>query len=89
MPTLSNARLITALITPFTSAGDIDIPALERVMTHVINTGSEGLVLSGTTGEGSALTLDEKKQLFKIAKHVGKGLPLIAATGTHSTRTTI
>lgn len=89
MNALTNARLITALITPFGSSGDIDVPALERVMTHVLATGSEGLVLSGTTGEGSALTLDEKKLLFTTAKRLTKAIPLIAATGTHSTRTTI
>jgi 4-hydroxy-tetrahydrodipicolinate synthase len=93
MTTLLQSRLITALITPFSDDETIDWEALTRVTQHVIHTGTEALVLCGTTGEGSALTTDEKIALVKHIKSIttthAESIPLIAATGTNNTRATI
>jgi len=61
--------LITAAVTPFT-AGEksIDEAALKRLFVHLVNTGSEGILVHGTTGEGPCLTLEEKKYLIAFTR---------------------
>lgn len=91
MLSILESRLITAIVTPFTDADALDVPALERLISHLIANKTDALVLAGTTGEGSALSLDEKKTLLKTAQAVtaGRNIPLIFATGTNNTRTSI
>lgn len=85
--------LMTALVTPFDDQDNIDKNALAQLTLDCINTGSDALVLSGTTGEGSALTDEERLVLLGTAQDAlskaSKTVPLIMATGTNNLKSTI
>jgi 4-hydroxy-tetrahydrodipicolinate synthase len=79
-------RLLTAMATPFTPDGQLDLPRAKLLARKLIAEGSDGLVVSGTTGESPTLTRDEKLQLFRSIKEaVGTGAKVIAGTGSYST----
>ena len=85
-------QVITAMVTPFTE-GDvskIDEGQVERLVNHLIDNGSDGLVVCGTTGESATLTHDEKISLFQLVKkHAGGRAKLIAGAGTNNTADSI
>ncbi len=56
------AHLITAIVTPFNENDEIDYTVLENLTNHLIQQGSDGFVIGGTTGEGPTLTPSEKKR---------------------------
>ncbi|PTM58945.1 4-hydroxy-tetrahydrodipicolinate synthase [Desmospora activa DSM 45169] len=79
-------RLLTAMITPFTSDGTVDWPRFDAVLEHLINHGSDSVVIAGTTGESPTLAHDEKLQLFKRAVQRAQGrVKVIAGTGSNDT----
>lgn len=78
-----------ALITPF-SEDTINIEVLRQLIDWHIENGTDAIIVSGTTGEASTMTLAEKKILFtETVKQVNKRVPVIAGTGTNSTKTSI
>lgn len=83
-------QLITAMVTPFDEQGEIDFEATHKLINHLIATGSDGLVVAGTTGESPTLTQEEKLKLFKYTVEVVNGrVPVIAGTGSNNTRESI
>lgn len=75
-----------AMVTPFQPDGQVDYPALERLINHLIEGGLEYLVSLGTTGESATLSKDEKKQVFAFtAKTVNKRVPLLAGIAGNNT----
>lgn len=83
-------QIITAMVTPFDEQGEIDFPATRNLINHLIANGSDGLVVSGTTGESPTLTVDEKVGLFEFTVEVVNGrIPVIAGTGSNNTRESI
>lgn len=82
--------VLTAMVTPFTDEGELDLPACRNLAAHLLSHGSDGLVLAGTTGESPTLDDAEKLALFEAVRaEVGKGVPLIAGTGSNDTRHTV
>lgn len=82
--------LHTAIVTPFTSTGDIDFPAFRRLIELQIAAKVDGVVVCGSTGEGATLTMQEKVALWNEAVQQATGRCIITAgTGTNDTRTTI
>lgn len=80
----------TALITPFTTEGEIDYPALEQIIAGQIKTGIEGIVFLGTTGESPTISHDERRYLTKFAAAQCKGkTAVIIGTGTNNTQSAI
>ena len=78
-------RLITAMVTPFTEAGEVDYKQAKKLALALLNSGSEGVLVVGTTGESPTLTHEEELRLFSEVKSaVGKGT-VIAGTGSNST----
>lgn len=76
----------TALITPFTLTGAVDIGAFKRLVEHQIEAGIDGLVPCGTTGESSTLTHDEHDRIIALTVQYADGrVPVIAGTGSNST----
>lgn len=76
----------TALITPFTSTGAVDIGAFKRLVEYQIESGIDGLVPCGTTGESSTLTHDEHDRVIALTVQYADGrVPVIAGTGSNST----
>lgn len=83
-------QIATAMVTPFDTNGDIDFPATAALVEHLIETGSDALVVAGTTGESPTLSTDEKIDLFKFVVGTVKGrIPVIAGTGSNNTRASI
>lgn len=81
---------IVALITPLQKDNQIDILALEKLLEWHLQEGTDGLVLCGSTGEGNLLETEEKLLVFETAKKVvGNNIPLVAATGTSSTKESV
>ena len=81
---------LVALVTPFDADDRVDYAAVERLVEFHIAEGSDGLVIAGTTGESATLERDEHAELIATAVEIVAGrLPVIAGTGSNSTRQTI
>lgn len=71
--------LITAMVTPFDAAGEVDESKLRPLVDHLINTGTTAIVAVGTTGESPTLTHDEKLRVFDATlKAVDGRIPVLA-----------
>lgn len=83
-------RLVTAMVTPFDDQLEIHWPMVDQVVDHLIATGTEAIVVAGTTGESPTLTKEEKLELFLRVKERAKGKALvIAGTGGNNTKESI
>lgn len=81
---------LVALVTPFDAQDRVDYEALERLIEFHLRSGSDGLVIAGTTGESPTLRKDEHAELIRRAAEIAAGrLPIIAGTGSNSTAQTI
>jgi len=83
-------RLLTAMVTPFDDRGEVDYPQACRLAKALLDSGSDGVVVSGTTGEAPTLSREEKLRLFAEVKQAvdGRGV-VISGTGTYSTAESI
>jgi 4-hydroxy-tetrahydrodipicolinate synthase len=78
--------LITAMVTPFDSDGRVELGAAQKIAAWLLDNGSEGLVVTGTTGEGPTLADQEKADLWRaVAEAVGDRGSVIAGSGTNDT----
>ena len=77
-------RVVTAMVTPFDDDLGLDLDAAVGLAKHLADNGSDGLVLSGTTGEGPTLSDGEKLDLFRAVRGAVT-IPIIAGTGTNDT----
>jgi 4-hydroxy-tetrahydrodipicolinate synthase len=79
--------ILTAMVTPFDKDGALDEDAAVRLMHHLLENGSDGLVLAGTTGESPTLTDEEKVRLWELAvAETRRDAVIVAGTGTYDTR---
>jgi 4-hydroxy-tetrahydrodipicolinate synthase len=79
-------HVLTAIVTPFREDGSIDFDAFQALARHLVENGSDGIVVAGTTGESPNLTDAERFDLFKAAlEAVGKSHIVVGGTGTYST----
>ena len=79
-------RLITAMVTPFDDEGRVDYPQAGRLANALLDSGSDGVLLAGTTGEAPVLTVEERLRLFREVKgSLGDRGCVMAGTGTYST----
>ena len=79
-------EVLTATVTPFREDGSVDLDAFRRLAAHLVENGSDGLVVAGTTGESPTLSDDERLELFAAAvETVGDRATVVAGTGTYST----
>ena len=74
-------QVLVALVTPFTADGEVDWPAVEKLLDDVVTAGADGLVVTGTTGETSTLTDPEKVRLVEVGKDVAAGRAKIITGG--------
>jgi 4-hydroxy-tetrahydrodipicolinate synthase len=83
-------RISTAMVTPFDHKGHIDFAKTTQLVNHLIDNGTDSLVVAGTTGESPTLSKEEKIALFQhVVKVVDKRIPVIAGTGSNNTYATI
>ena len=79
-------EVLTAVVTPFKSDGTIDFERFRELAQYLVESGSDGLVVAGTTGESPTLTDDERLELFRVAVDTLNGrASVVAGTGTYST----
>ena len=76
--------VVTAMVTPFDDEGQLDLPAAAELARWLAEHGSDGLVVAGTTGEGSVLTDDEKLDLWRATSEAVT-IPVVAGTGSNDT----
>ena len=79
-------RVLSAIVTPMRPDGSIDLDAAQRVATHLVDSGHDGLVVSGTTGESPTTSADEKDELLRaVIGAVGDRCVIIAGAGSNDT----
>ncbi|MCR4402155.1 MAG: 4-hydroxy-tetrahydrodipicolinate synthase [Firmicutes bacterium] len=83
-------RVLTAMVTPFTPDLEVDYDRAAELARRLVDSGSDGIVVAGTTGESPTLTKDEKVNLFRVvAEAVGRDATVIAGTGGNDTRSSV
>src|SRR5437870_7216201 len=79
-------EVLTATVTPFNADGSVNVDKFRELTAFLVDHGSDGLVVAGTTGESPTLTDDEKLELFAAAVDaVGDRATIVAGTGTYDT----
>ncbi|MGQ0678735.1 MAG: 4-hydroxy-tetrahydrodipicolinate synthase [Actinomycetota bacterium] len=79
--------LVTAMVTPFDSSGNVDYRQAQDLARRLVERGSDGLVVAGSTGEASTLTDEEQRELWRAVKDaVGERAHIVAGTGSNDTR---
>lgn len=81
--------LITAMVTPFGPDGAVDFDRAAELARRLLDEGSDGLLVSGTTGESPTLTKEEKLQLFRVVKEAAGTAPVLAGTGNNNTAASV
>ncbi|MCE7083537.1 4-hydroxy-tetrahydrodipicolinate synthase [Streptomyces sp. ST2-7A] len=83
-------RVLTAMVTPFTPDGELDLDGAQRLADHLVNAGNDGLIVNGTTGESPTTTDREKADLVRaVVEAVGDRAHVVAGAGTNDTRHSI
>lgn len=83
-------RVLTAMVTPFTADGAFDLDGAQRLATHLVDAGNDGLIINGTTGESPTTSNAEKDQLVRaVLEAVGDRAHVVAGVGTNDTRHSI
>jgi 4-hydroxy-tetrahydrodipicolinate synthase len=83
---MSIGGIITAMVTPFDGGGRVDEDATVRLIHHLLENGSDGVVMASTTGESSTLDDEEKLRLFRLAAEEAGDATVVANTGSNDTR---
>ncbi|MEU7371244.1 4-hydroxy-tetrahydrodipicolinate synthase [Streptomyces hygroscopicus] len=80
-------RVLTAMVTPFTADGALDLDGAQRLAAHLVDAGNDGLVVNGTTGESPTTSDAEKAQLVRaVVEAVGDRAHVVTGAGTNDTR---
>ncbi|MGF7234589.1 MAG: 4-hydroxy-tetrahydrodipicolinate synthase [Frankia sp.] len=83
-------HVVTAMVTPFRADGALDLDGAATLATHLVDTGNDGLVVNGTTGESATTTDEEKERLLRaVVEAVGDRAAIVAGIGTNDTRHTL
>jgi len=83
-------RVLTAMVTPFNEEGNVDYEAAGKLARRLVENGSDGMVVAGTTGESPTLSVEEKLKLFAtVVEAVGGKAVVIAGTGTNNTQQSV
>ena len=79
-------EILTAIVTPFRADGSVDLDSFRALAAHLVENGSDGLVVTGTTGESPTLSDEERFALYEAAvDEIGDRASVVAGTGTYST----
>ena len=87
---LKFGNVITAMVTPFYENGNIDFEEFDSLARYLLENGSDGLLVAGTTGEGATLTEEERLRLFRFAAdEYGDRTMIMANVGSNNTAATV
>lgn len=90
MQAIDFGRVITAMVTPFDTDGSVNYAIAEKLAAHLVDSGTDAIVVCGTTGESPTLTWDEEYQLFQVVQKAVSGkAKILAGTGSNSTKEAI
>ena len=90
MADLPFGRVLTAMVTPFTADGAVDLDSAARLAEHLVDRGNDGLVVHGTTGESPTTSDEEKDRVLRaVVEAVGDRARIVAGVGTNDTHHTI
>lgn len=81
--------VLTAMVTPFSEEGELDLPGAQRLAKYLVGNGNDGVVVAGTTGEAPTLTHDEQADLFVAVREAIPDHILVAGTGSNDTRSAV
>ncbi|ACA59459.1 4-hydroxy-tetrahydrodipicolinate synthase [Candidatus Desulforudis audaxviator] len=88
--TVDFGRVLTAMVSPFDKNMELNLPMARKLARHLVDSGSDGLVVCGTTGESPTLSKEEKLELFRtVVDEVGGRAVVVAGTGSYSTKDSI
>ncbi len=80
----------TAIVTPFTKDNKVDFESFEKMLKFQLEEGADGIIVCGTTGEASTMSVEERKQTIEFAvKTINKKIPIIAGTGSNCTQSAV
>ena len=83
-------RVLTAMVTPFTADGALDLDGAQRLAAHLVDAGNDGLIVNGTTGESPTTSDAEKADLVRaVLEAVGDRAHVVAGVGTNNTQHSI
>lgn len=83
-------RVLTAMVTPMTENGEVAYEEAARLAHHLVETGSDGIVVAGTTGESPVLTVEEKRRLYTVVREaVRERAAVVAGTGSNNTAASV
>ena len=86
LPAAPFGRVLTAMVTPFTADGGVDLDGVARVATYLVEHGNDGLVVSGTTGEAPTTSVAEDGEILRaVIDAVGDRATVVAGVGTNHT----
>ncbi len=86
LPAAPFGRMLTAMVTPFTTEGAVDLDGVARVAHHLVEHGNDGLVVSGTTGEAPTTSVAEDGEILRaVVEAVGERCTVVAGIGTNHT----
>ncbi|MFI9647825.1 4-hydroxy-tetrahydrodipicolinate synthase [Streptomyces sp. NPDC052040] len=89
-PQIPFGRVLTAMVTPFTADGALDLDGAQRLAAHLVDAGNDGLIVNGTTGESPTTSDAEKTELVRaVLAAVGDRAQVVAGVGTNDTRHSI
>ncbi|WP_062206133.1 4-hydroxy-tetrahydrodipicolinate synthase [Streptomyces sp. NBRC 109706] len=86
-PQIPFGRILTAMVSPFTGDGSLDLDGAQRLAVHLVDAGNDGLIVNGTTGESPTTSDEEKSALVRaVVEAVGDRAHVVAGVGTNDTR---
>ncbi|MGB9866490.1 MAG: 4-hydroxy-tetrahydrodipicolinate synthase [Bacillota bacterium] len=90
MPVTRFGTVITAMVTPFTENLEVDLERTAQLVDYLIDLGSDGLLVTGTTGESPTLSIEEKVELWRTVIKAARGrVPVMVGTGSNDTRQSV
>lgn len=90
LPAAPFGRVLTAMVTPFSADGSVDLDGVARVAEYLVNTGHDGIVVSGTTGEAPTTSVIEDGEILRaVIDAVGDRATIVAGVGTNHTEHSI
>lgn len=81
--------VLTAMVTPFTDSGDLDLDGAQKLAKYLVANGNDGVVAAGTTGESPTISYEEQRDLFVAVREAIPDHSLVAGAGSNDTRTAI